>query len=218
MVPLLGELTIIHKCPVRRRRGTVDTQAAPLQVRARTGAGTGDTLRVVSMKVELKGTSSTLMRSCTCSLPPDPGVRGNGVHYLLADDIDNRPQGVQYYEVAPKILKTVNGLARVTDSAYQPVELSGYYFEGEQRHVVVSAETVVTRIRLGTPTVLVTNSEAIWQAPPPPPGPQHAAVAAAYPVVTEALTLMSQPAALGWTELYKVFEVVRDSVKPIGPM
>jgi hypothetical protein len=32
--------------------------------------------------------------------------------------------------------------------------------------------------------------------------------------VTEALTLMSQPVALGWTELYKVFEVVRDSVKP----
>jgi hypothetical protein len=215
MVPLLGELTIIHRCPVRRRRGTVDTQAAPLQVRARTGAGTGDTLRVVSMKVELKGHEFDL-DALVHLFPSGPirVVRENGVHYLLADDIDNRPQGVQYYEVAPKILKTVNGLARVTDSAYQPVELSGYYFEGEQRHVVVSAETVVTRVRLGTPTVLVTNSEGIVQAPPPPPGPQRAAVAAAYPDVTEALTLMSQPVALGWTELYKVFEVVRDSVKP----
>lgn len=215
MVPLLGELTIIHRRPVRRRRGTVDTQAAPLQVRARTGAGTGDTLRVVSMKVELKGHEFDL-DALVHLFPSGPirVVRENGVHYLLADDIDNRPQGVQYYEVAPKILKTVNGLARVTDSAYQPVELSGYYFEGEQRHMVGSAETVVTRVRVGTPTVLVTNSEGIVQAPPPPPGPQRAAVAAAYPDVTEALTLMSQPAALGWTELYKVFEVVRDSVKP----
>jgi hypothetical protein len=32
--------------------------------------------------------------------------------------------------------------------------------------------------------------------------------------VTEALTIMSQPVALGWIELYRVFEVVRDSVKP----
>ena len=56
------------------------------------------------------------MRLCTCSLPgPIRVVRENGVHYLLADDIDNRPQGVQYYEVAPKILKRVNGLARVTN-------------------------------------------------------------------------------------------------------
>jgi hypothetical protein len=121
------------------------------------------------MKVELKGHEFDL-DALVHLFPSGPirMVRENGVHYLLADDIDNRPQGVQYYEVAPKILKTVNGLARVTDSAYQPVELSGYYFEGEQRHVVVSAETVVTRVRVGKPTVLVTNSEGIVQAPPPP--------------------------------------------------
>jgi len=121
------------------------------------------------MKVELKGHEFDL-DALVHLFPSGPirVVRENGVHYLLAYDIDNRPQGVQYYEVAPDILKTVNGLARVTDSAYQPVELSGYYFEGEQRHVVVSAETVVTRVRVGTPTVLVTNSEGLVQASPPP--------------------------------------------------
>ena len=56
-------------------------------------------------------------------------VREDGVHYLLADEIDSRQQGLQYYEVAPKVLERVNGLARVANSVYQPVELSGCYLE-----------------------------------------------------------------------------------------
>jgi hypothetical protein len=169
----------------------------------------------VSVKVELKGHVSDL-DALVHLFPSGPirVVRENGVHYLLADEIDNRPQGVQYYEVAPEILKTVNGLARVADPAYQPVELSGYYLDGEQRHVVVSAETVVVRSRVGTPSVTVTNSGGVVQVPRPPPGPQRAALAATHPDVTEALIIMSQPVALGWGELYKVFEIVRDSVRP----
>jgi hypothetical protein len=141
-------------------------------------------------------------------------VQENGGHYLSADEIDDRPQSVQYYEVAAKILERVNGLARVADPAYAPVELSGHYLEGEQRHVVVKPGVIATRSRVGSPTVLVTNSDGVVQAPPPPPGPQRAAVAARHHDVTEALAIMSQPAALGWIELYKVFEIVRDSVKP----
>jgi hypothetical protein len=141
-------------------------------------------------------------------------VRENGVHYLLADEIGDRPQRVQYYEVAPKLLERVNGLARVANSAYQPVELSGYYLEGAQRHVVVKPGSVVIRVRVGTPRVVVTGSDGVVQAPPASPGPQRAAVATTHPDVTEALAIMGQPVALGWIELYKVFEIVGDSVKP----
>ena len=175
----------------------------------------GDTLRVVSMKAELKGHEFDL-DALVHLLPSGPirVVRENGVRYLLADEIDNRPSGVQYDEVAPKVLERVNGLARVADSAYAPVELSGHYFEGEQRHVVVKPDSIATRSRVGIPTVLVTNSDGVVQAPPPPPGPQRAAVATTHPDVTEALAIMSQQVALGWFELYKVFEIVHDSVKP----
>lgn len=169
----------------------------------------------MGVKAELKGNEFDL-DALVQLFPSGPirVVRENGGHYLLADEIDNRPQGVQYYEVAPTILDMVNGLARVADAAYQPVELSGYYFEGERRHVVVRAESVVVRVRARTPSVLVTNSDGVVQAPPPPPSPQRAAVAATHPDVSEALAIMSQAAALGWGELYKVFEIVRDSVKP----
>jgi hypothetical protein len=60
----------------------------------------------------------------------------------------------------------------------------------------------------------VTNSGGVVQVPPPPPGPQRAAAAATHPDVTEALIIMSQPVALDWGELYTVFEIVRDSVRP----
>jgi hypothetical protein len=39
-------------------------------------------------------------------------------------------------------------------------------------------------------------------------------VVTTHPDVAEALALMGQPVALGWIELYKVFEIVGDSVKP----
>ena len=48
----------------------------------------------------------------------------------------------------------------------------------------------------------------------PPLSPQRAIVATTHPDVAEALALMGQPVALGWIELYKVFEIVGDSVKP----
>ena len=171
--------------------------------------------RIVSMKAELTGNEFDL-DALVQLFPTGPirVIRENGGHYLLADEIDNLPQGVQYYEVAPTILRTVNGLARVADSAYQPVVLSDSYVEGERRHVVVRAESINTRVRVNAAGILVTNSDGVVQAPPPPPSPQRAAVAATHPDVFEALAIMSQPAALGWGELYKVFEIVRDSVKP----
>ena len=197
----------------QRTGGAYDGQSTDGRYSRAKCRGSGDTLRVVSMKAELNGHEFDL-DALVDLFPSGPirVVRESGVHYLLADEIDNRPQGVQYY--APKVLETVNGLARVANSAYQPVELSGYYFEGEQRHVVVKPDGVVIRMRAGTPRVAVTNSDGVVPALPPPLGPQRAAVATTHPEVTEALAIMSQPAALGWIELYKVFEIVRDSVTP----
>jgi hypothetical protein len=177
--------------------------------------GSGDTLRVVSMKAELKGHEFDL-DALVDLFPSGPirVVREDGVHYLLADEIDSRQQGLQYYEVAPKVLERVNGLARVANPVYQPVELSGCYLEGKQRNVVVKPDSVVMRVRVGTPRIVVTGSDGVVHASLPPLSPQRAVVVTTHPDVAEALALMGQPVALGWIELYKVFEIVGDSVKP----
>ena len=171
--------------------------------------------RLVSVKAELKGHEFDL-EALVQLFPSGPirVIRENGDYYMLADEIDNRPQREQYYEVAPTILSTVNGLARVADPAFQPVVLSGSYVEGERRHVVVQAESVNVRVRVNAAGVLVTSSDGVVQAPPLPPSPRRAATAATHPDVSEALLIMSQPTALGWGELYKVFEIVRESLRP----
>lgn len=105
-------------------------------------------------------------------------------------------------------------MARVANSVYQPMELSGCYLEGKQRNVVVKPDSVVMRVRVGTPRIVVTGSDGVVHASLPPLSPQRAVVATTHPDVAEALALMGQPVALGWIELYKVFEIVGDSVKP----
>ena len=139
--------------------------------------GSGDTLRVVSMRAELKGHEFDL-DALVDLFPSGPirVVREDGVHYLLADEIDSRQQGLQYYEVAPKVLERVNGLARVANSVYQPVELSGCYLESKQRNVVVKPDSVVMRVRVGTPRIIVMGSDGVVHASLPPLSPQRAVV------------------------------------------
>jgi hypothetical protein len=61
----------------------------------------------------------------------------NGGYYLTAAEIDNRPAGTPFYEVAPAVLQRVNGLARVHDTGFRPVSLSGRYQEGDRRRHLV---------------------------------------------------------------------------------
>jgi hypothetical protein len=169
------------------------------------------------MKAELTGHEFDL--DALARLLPTGHVRvlaENGSYYLVADAIDNPPEGMTYYEVAPRMLDQVNGLARTADPAYQHVRLTDVYLEGEHRHVTVRPDSVVVRVRVGTPTISVFDADG-RQVPQPSSqslGPRRAAVAAAYPHVAEALAILGQPGPLGWVEAYKVFEIVRDAVKP----
>lgn len=64
-------------------------------------------------------------------------VKDGDAYYLVSTQIDDRPDDVRFYEVAPKVLELVNGLARMNNPFYRPVRLSGRYQDGEQRHTVV---------------------------------------------------------------------------------
>lgn len=134
-------------------------------------------------------------------------------YYLTSVEIDDRPEGVPFYEVAPWVLRRVNGLARARNPSFEPVELSGHYTEEGAVHAVVAAGTVKARARIQAAGIVKgPNGEVV--PPPPPEGPDRAQVAASTPAVDEALNIMGQPEALDWTQLYKVFEIVRDDVKP----
>jgi hypothetical protein len=169
------------------------------------------------MKAELTGHEFDL--DALARLLPTGHVRvlaENGSYYLVTDDLDNPPEGMTYYEVAPRVLDQVNGLARAADPAYQPVRLTDVYLKDEHRHVTVRPDSVVVRVRVGTPTINVLDADGRHVPHPSSQslGPRRAAVAAADPHVAEALAILGQAGQMGWVEAYKVFEIVRDSVKP----
>jgi hypothetical protein len=90
------------------------------------------------------------------------------------------------------------------------VALSGSYQDGESLHVVVSPATV--EVRVGIPAVTIGGAVIGGSVSPPDAG--RAALGLRYPDAAEALTILGQPTPLGWVELFKVFEIVRDAVKP----
>lgn len=129
---------------------------------------------------------------------------GDG-YYLTATEIDNRPAGVPFYEVAPRILQRVNGLARVKNAGYRPVRLSGRYQEGERRHQVVQVGTAACRAQVMPVTVLINGRPG---PSPPPPGPAYAALAGCDSDVADVLGIMGHPEPPNWVELYKIYEIV----------
>ena len=132
-------------------------------------------------------------------------VRDDDGYYLTAAEIDDRPAGVPFYEVAPVVLQRVNGLARVMNTGYRPVRLSGRYQEGERRHQVVHAGCAEVRVQAMPVTILINGEPA---ASAPPPGPAYAATASTDSDLAEALAIMGQPTPPNWVELYKVYEII----------
>jgi hypothetical protein len=132
-------------------------------------------------------------------------ARDSDGFYLTAAEIDTRPAGVPFYEVAPVVLRRVNGLGRVLRAGYRPVRLSGRYQEGDRRHQVVTLGCAEARVQVRPVTSLI-NGQPV--ASPPPSGPRYAATASADADVAEALAVLGQPTPSNWVELYKVYEII----------
>jgi hypothetical protein len=179
-----------------------------VSVRARTPTGRDSrTLAVVTVKVWLEGHQFDL--EALAELLPTGDIRveadGNGGFYLTANEIDNSPAGVPFYEVAPVVLQRINGLARARNASYRPVSLSGRYQEGDIRHQVVRVGTAECREQ-AMPIIPLINGTP---APSPPlPGPRYAALASVDADVAEVLEIMGRPEAPNWVDLYKVYEII----------
>ena len=71
----------------------------------------------------------------------------------------------------------------------------------------------MTRVTLAF-EVSVPNADGTVQPDPPSPVSGYLALGDTDPVVQEVLAIMGKEGPLDWVELYKVYEVVRDAVRP----
>jgi hypothetical protein len=107
----------------------------------------------------------------------------------------------------------VNGLGRARSADFRPVKLAGRYTDPTGTHIQVGAAALEFRIR-GHAAGVAIGPSGQPKADTPSPWPARFALAAGNPDVGEVLDIMGQTEPLGWVELYKVHEIIRDAIKP----
>lgn len=188
--------------------------ATALNGTTRGRASDADSLSSVKVKAWLRGHDFDLQD--LINLLPGGETRVVKVedgHYLESIEIDEPPDGVPFYEAAPRVLRRINGLARARNPNFELVELTGNYSTDGWDHTVVSMASIKARARIQATGVVRKPNGAVLPAQPAD-GPARAQVAASTPAVDEALDIMGQLDVLSWPQLYKVFEIVRADIKP----
>jgi hypothetical protein len=101
----------------------------------------------------------------------------------------------------------------VKSADFRPVKLSGKYTDSNgNAHFFVSVTNEI-RIR-GSAAGFVLGPHGQPTPNPPSPWPDRFALAETNSDIAEALEIMGRTEPLGWDELWKVFEIIREAVKP----
>lgn len=128
-------------------------------------------------------------------------------YFLSAAELDTLQEDALLYERAARLLAMANGWARVSDQGFRPVSFSGTYTFGDQIHSVGIADTIRIRAHIEA-SGIVTGAVGPGRPAMSTPEPERL-LPTINPNIAEALAIMGQP-LLGWAELYKAFEIVRD--------
>ncbi|MGV0595110.1 hypothetical protein [Mycolicibacterium porcinum] len=134
-------------------------------------------------------------------------------YYLTAPTIDNPDQPGRFNVPAEALIGRVNGLARTRSARYRPVKLTTHYTDadGENRQIITGTFNVSLRPIIG---FLVGGGDGVTIVDPPSPWPDRLTLAESKSDVAEVFDIMGRGELLGWVELYKVHEIIRESIKP----
>ncbi|MFC1406125.1 MULTISPECIES: hypothetical protein [Streptacidiphilus] len=137
-------------------------------------------------------------------------------YYLESSHFDGLTEGGQkLFDQAANVLRRVMGVARILDSSFRPVSISGHFVVDDAegvRHLIVVGDTV--EVRSNAIVGVVEVGGVVSPTPPPEPlGPPYVQLSDSHPDVEEVLSILGKPSvALTWVDLYKVYEIVRHSV------
>jgi hypothetical protein len=137
-----------------------------------------------------------------------PALRRSAVEPAPDEFLDD---GSRLYDTALVLLRRVNGVARTLRSDFRPVALTGRFSdETGRQHQVVLVDTAEARARANPVTVSVDGAQP---APLPAPGPGYVQLTQTHPDVAEVFDILGNAdPAPSWAELYKILEVLLDSV------
>ncbi|NUV64874.1 hypothetical protein [Streptomyces sp. CAI-85] len=174
----------------------------------------------MTVKAKLEGHPFDLDALMELFRDGDPKVsKEKDGYYLSSAELEGlMGDGGRLIEVANRLLQRVTGVARILDSSFRPVSLPGTFVEDDgagngRRHHIVQAETVEARFNAKAVAVVMDGQSSVPRPAPPPEGPGFLRLAMSHTDVAEALTILGQfSVSLSWVDLYKLYEIVRDSV------
>jgi hypothetical protein len=165
------------------------------------------------IRARLKGHEFDLLTLAELFGEGDPAVAGDDEGFYLSFSVPDElvGDGGGLHDAASVLLRRVTGVTRTLSSDCRPVGLTGRFSdETGRQHQVVLADSAQVRARANPVRVSVDGEQA---PPPPAPGPGYVRLAQTHPDVAEVLDLLGNAdPAPDWAELYKVYEILLDSV------
>jgi hypothetical protein len=127
--------------------------------------------------------------------------------YMTSEEADNVADA-QVPEIARKLVARINGIGRLQNASFRPVEFADTY--EDHAGVTVVGATATLNIRSGvTAEAVVLDADGNVVQQLPPPGPGRLAIAATNRDVAEVLQILGQPEPPNFAELYKIDEIIK---------
>lgn len=134
----------------------------------------------------------------------------NGDYYLTSSSFEELWDRGELPDAAETLLTQINGLARVFEPNYRPVQLGVRFSDDGGRGQMVALKGAIEISVAASATISING---VPQEPPPSRAPDFIQEAAQNPDVAEALRILGAAGhSAGWHDLYKVFEIVRSNV------
>ncbi|GAA4714552.1 hypothetical protein GCM10023215_67170 [Pseudonocardia yuanmonensis] len=144
--------------------------------------------------------------------------------FMVTDALDDVfGEGGRLVDVAQEQLIQLNGWTALNDAGYRPVRLRNKFHRDREPEIVHIVTGDEIRMRDSVTVVMLAPVEIRASAfgvatviggipvePPPPPGPKH--LARNDQNVRDLLAVIGKAERLSWSQLYKVFEIVRAAV------
>ncbi|MCO7192019.1 hypothetical protein [Pseudonocardia sp. McavD-2-B] len=146
--------------------------------------------------------------------------------HLATAELDPHMQDAgRLVKIAERVLADLLGIARVRHSGFRPVSIAGSFEKwegstkflhladgGELRQKVVAARAETATIRVSARSAGTTTPPDEPVVTPEPSGARYLRLVRADPAAAELIALLGK-SDMGWADLYKAFEIVRDASK-----
>ena len=170
----------------------------------------GSTLVKVTRKLRLTGDTLDLQYLAAALPMGDVLVINDGGRFYVTSKEADDVADAQVPEVARNLVARINGIGRLQNLSFVPVEFSGIY--EDDAGVTVLGGAAQIGVRAGTTAeVVVRDADGNVVPQPPPPGPGRLAAAETNHDVAEVLEILGRPEPPNFAELYKIDEIIKSS-------